>query len=170
MTLKKKDASDSTIPKRKIAKQVTKGTWKDKYNFYNQTGLPDSAIDKLAEMLTNWAEDDTPKLFFGEFLVKHKIARKSMADYLKRSEKLRTAKDYAMQVISAYREGKAYEHNFYSTFRHTQGLYSPQWKAQEQYFSKLKALSNENSVTKEDMESAVQMVLRASNSKKEVKK
>lgn len=144
----KKKKSQINITKPKTAKQQTHLDWKYKYKFYNQKRIPDACIDDLAEYLIEWAEDKTPKLFFEEFLRKFKIRRQSFKDYLERSEKLRDAKEYAIQILSVIRERKAYKENYFSTFRHTQGLYSPDWKSQETYFNELKTNVAQSTGTK----------------------
>jgi len=126
------------IAKKKQSKIVTSDSVKKKYKFYNKKELSVAHLEDLADALMAWADNGKPKTFFEEFLKEWGIARMTMSRHLERSEKVCDAKDYALQMISYYRERKAYKVNYWATFRHTQGLYSPEWKSQEEYFNKLR--------------------------------
>ena len=135
--VKNRNSKPSTRPK-KFTKKVTSLDVNKKFGFYNVKQLSEAKLDELAKQIILWVEDDKPKLFFEEFLFEFKIHREKMERHLKKSEALRDAKAYAMQVISFHREKKAYNTNYWAAFRHTQGLYSPSWKAQEIHFNDLK--------------------------------
>ena len=127
-----------TIPEDKQSKQRTSDSVNKAFGFYNLKTVAKEKLKQLAKNLLNWANNDKPKLFFEEFLKEYGIARSSMESHLKKSPELVEAKEYALQMISYYREHKAYDSNYWATFRFTQGIYDPQWKTQELYFNDLK--------------------------------
>ena len=161
---KKSSKSTLTKPRRKKQGARTKkpdDSWKYKYKFYSQTYVPEAALEDLAEHMIEWASNNPDALIFGDFLYEYKIARSTMDKFLKRCEKLRKAKRFAMDMIGNNREKGALKKQIdFNTMKVKQYQYDPDWGLAEERQYKLKSSLDENSLTKEDFQSALKEILK----------
>lgn len=158
-------------PQPTIATKKTTNTvyeqWKNQNIFYNKKDASTFFKKDLAEkIITTVLTDPTIKVF-NEVLRRHNTNPVNLTSLIKTSPELAEAKEYAMFVIGVNRELAALESNpSGNTFTHMQGIYDPEWKAQEEYFNnmKLKVIDKSDS-QKEDLINIVKSILRDPNKK-----
>lgn len=157
----KKKIPHTTVTRARRPKQVTKTNWKNKYKFYNHKGIPDAALDDLAEHMVEWVNSDPNIMVFGEFLIKYAVSRNSMRRFLERSDKLRDAKSYAMHVIGVNREKAAlFKKIDYNTMKLKQHQYDSDWGEAEERASRLRSKHSAEALSKDDLKQVVESILK----------
>ena len=135
--------------------------WKFKHKYYSQKELPASDLENLADNIIKTVVEDPKIKSFNEVLRRNFTNPWSINKFAERSEDIANAKRYAMFVIGINRNKAAIEANPNGTaFTHMQGLYDPQWKAQETHHAELRAKTDPNSPTKEDMEALMRDIMK----------
>ena len=108
----------------------------------------DGTISHFARELVEWAEQPE-NLVFKQFLCENRISQKAFENWLKRSEELREAKQYALMVLAARREHGAIKKDFDPSFvKFTLPLYDPDYKKLEEWRASLKKDDDDESETK----------------------
>jgi hypothetical protein len=155
-----KRKTQSNIPKTNSQKKVVE-EWYNLYKLYNQKKPPQLVIDNLADKMIQWINSPEPKTFFEEFLRLYQIRHEAFSKFLERSEKLKKAHQYTMDMLGADRYKKAYQENYYATFSKTQHEYSPSWKRSLEYHAKLKNMQESDNITRDDLNNAVKDILKS---------
>jgi len=160
---KNKKKAQSTIPKDKASKKVTDFSKSFKADFFTIRKVPisNAALERLAELMVEWALSSTSNIVFKEFLVLQRIQYKQLSDWMKRSEKLRRAKNFTLMVLGVNREkGALLKQIDGNMVKMTQHRYDPQWGESEERKAKLNAMSDKQLITKEDLNHLIRDILK----------
>lgn len=139
----------STITKSKKAKEVIDFTGKFSDDFFRirKTPYSDASLDRLARQMIAWVLHSPDNVVFQEFLVMKQMQYKVLADFMRRSESLRAAKEFAMMVIGVNREkGAIFKRLDGNVIKQMQHRYDPEWKEAEKYHNDLKIQVAESEV------------------------
>jgi len=141
-TLKRKPRAKnppSTIAQAKTPKQLGENDWRYYTEYYNQNFVHKASLDMLADRILEAIENNPSVKTFNKILAICGTDDRTMIGFLKRSEKLRKAKERAMFLLAVRREEMALDRDLdFKTFSHMQGRYDPVWQSQEEYFNKLR--------------------------------
>lgn len=119
--------------------------WKAKYKFWNQKGIPVACLDDKAEEMLETVLENERIITLNELCIMHHVQPKKVSRFCEISEKFKDIMTYIRAIIGTRREKQTLAKKMdYNCMRHMQGMYDPEWKAQEQYFANLKALQEKN--------------------------
>jgi len=135
----------TNIPKDKANYQLK--PWE--VNFRLSFGLdgagtfPIEAIEHLARLMKQWIESSDQIITLTDFFYFQNLCGENIDNWSKTCPKLKEAYRLTLLKIAGNRERLSFfKEGDFKTFAFTQGLYSPQWKAQEKYFNDLKVKAN----------------------------
>jgi len=147
--IKKPKTINNSIAKSKFKKQHIDYDWRNKFEFYSQKEMPLGALETLADLIINTVKTQPEVMTFNKILALCDVQACSMEKFLKRSEKLRKAKSYAMFMIGINREEAALHREIdCGIMKHMQGRYDALWKEQDIFFAELRKNNQPEHTTK----------------------
>lgn len=152
----------ASIAKTSKGKKPTDFTKNFRADFFTIRKVPisDAALDRLAELMIEWATSSITNVVFQEFLVLQRVPYEQLSTWMKRSEKLRKAKDFTLMVLGVNREkGAIFKQLDGNVVKQMQHRYDPEWKESEKHHARLKREESEN--TTEVFEEALSKILKS---------
>lgn len=163
---KKAKSTQSIIVKKNSTKQIVKyPDFNKKFrNVFLAEGsgmIGNHILEYIAEIMLSWAKHTPERYNFFEFLNLQEIPYETLLKWEDRCQALLDARIITFQIIAANREREALKASPDGVaFKHMQGYYSPQWRSREKSLAKLKAMSDKEALTKEDMKAIVSDILK----------
>ena len=151
------------IRRKKTSKKVTDFSKSFRADFftYRKTPISNAALERLAELMIEWALSSPDNVVFKEFLVLQRIQYKQLSDWMKRCEKLRNAKDFTLMVLGVNREkGAIFKKMDGGVVRQLQHRYDPEWGISEEREHRLKTAATSVGLSKEDLNQLIANILR----------
>ena len=136
-----KKRTQSTISKTKVAKQGEPWTRDFRFQFRIRgvREINNDALEYLAGLMLTWIQHSENLYDIRAFLCYQNILKDHLGDFQARCPKLDNAVKATYQRIAYNRERNALAKDPSGTaFKHMQGVYDPEWKAQEIYFNQLR--------------------------------
>ena len=99
-----------------------------------------TTLEYIGKIMLLWVNSSDRIISLNKFLNYQRIYHSNLIDWTERCPKLKKAHNLTLQKISVNREELAFfKDGDQKTMAFMQGVYDPQWKAQEKYFNDLKA-------------------------------